>query len=234
MSRNCSTWSPTRPNSPTSLPILPSPPCLPAWMPLSATSPTRRRSTVAPRRINWCGPARLAELRRDRSTAEVGGPSPARRSSPAADVADHEALLALWRRQRLMIHRVTSQPAAVLRSALDLAGLQARGADVEPLPGSGDDRPYRLDVGVPATRGPAMRVRDRVAEARALAADIAGGSHGRLLECGSSVRTVEQDMPAQLWRRQPRQHTGWTSCDPNRVAIRRRRRSGRRSWRVLS
>jgi hypothetical protein len=37
---------------------------------------------------------------------------------------------------------------------------------------------HGLDVGVPATLGAAVRVRDRVAETRALAADVAVGSHG--------------------------------------------------------
>ena len=74
-------------------------------------------------------------------------------------------------------------PVSRERSARDLAGLEARGADVEPLrrrprPTSADP----LDVGVPATLGAAVRVRDVVTEARPLAADVAVGSHGYLLK----------------------------------------------------
>src|SRR5689334_11795578 len=60
----------------------------------------------------------------------------------------------------------------------DLAGLDARGADVELLRRLADDRAHGLDVRVPAARGTAVRVRDAVAEARALAADVTVGSHG--------------------------------------------------------
>src|SRR5690348_9687907 len=66
-------------------------------------------------------------------------------------------------------------------SALDLAGLEARGADIETLRGHTrvtDQSLDPLDVGVPATLGAAVRVRDVVTEARSLAADIAVGSHG--------------------------------------------------------
>src|SRR6476646_5376689 len=66
-------------------------------------------------------------------------------------------------------------------SALDLAGLDARGADVETLrghTGRAHQSLHALDVGVPAALGAAVRVRDVVTEARSLAADIAVGSHG--------------------------------------------------------
>src|SRR6476659_649905 len=66
-------------------------------------------------------------------------------------------------------------------SALDLAGLEARGADIETLRGHSrvaHQRLDALDVGVPATLGAAVRVRDVVTEARSLAADVAVGSHG--------------------------------------------------------
>ena len=73
-------------------------------------------------------------------------------------------------------------PGCVRRgSALDLAGLEAGGADVEPLRGHAgvaDEGPDALDVRVPAALGAAVRVRDVVPESRALAADVAGGSHG--------------------------------------------------------
>ena len=74
-----------------------------------------------------------------------------------------------------------------LGSALDLAGLEARGADVETLrghPGVAHLGPNALDVRVPATLGAAVRVRDGVSEGRSLAADVAVGSHGYLL-CSS-------------------------------------------------
>jgi hypothetical protein len=64
------------------------------------------------------------------------------------------------------------------RLADDLAGLDARSADSEPLRRPSDDGPHGLDVGVPASAGAAVRVRDLVAEARLLAADVANGSHG--------------------------------------------------------
>src|SRR3954447_23179210 len=70
-------------------------------------------------------------------------------------------------------------------SALDLAGLEARGADVETLRGHArvaHQRLDALDVGVPAALGAAVRERDAVTEARSLAADVAVGSHGVLLK----------------------------------------------------
>lgn len=65
-------------------------------------------------------------------------------------------------------------------SARDLAGLDARGADVEPLRRPTDHGTHALDVGIPATGRTAVRVRNVVAEARPLAADVAVGSHGSL------------------------------------------------------
>lgn len=65
----------------------------------------------------------------------------------------------------------------VCASARDLTGLDARGADVEPLRRPPNHSAHRLDVGVPATGGTAVRVGDAVAEARPLAADVAVGSH---------------------------------------------------------
>ena len=67
------------------------------------------------------------------------------------------------------------------RSALDLTCLEAGGADVETLRGHAslaDHRANALDVRVPTTLGAAVGVRDVVTEARSLAADVAGGSHG--------------------------------------------------------
>jgi len=79
--------------------------------------------------------------------------------------------------------RRVSDPAGVLVEregsglAGDPAGLEARGAHVEALGGAGHDRANPLDVRVPAPLGPAVRVRDAVPETRALAADVAVGSH---------------------------------------------------------
>jgi DAK2 domain fusion protein YloV len=64
----------------------------------------------------------------------------------------------------------------------DLPRFEAGGADIEPLRGAANDRTHRLDVGVPPPTGPPVRVRDSVAKARLLAADVAGGSHRKLLE----------------------------------------------------
>ena len=62
--------------------------------------------------------------------------------------------------------------------ARDLAGLDARGADVQPLRRAAHHGTHALDVRVPAAAGTAVRVGDVVAEARPLAADVAVGSHG--------------------------------------------------------
>src|SRR5690606_31897872 len=67
-----------------------------------------------------------------------------------------------------------------VRSAGDLAGLEAAGADVEALRGAVDGRPDALDVGVEATLRDLARPRTVVAEARLLGADVADGSHRAL------------------------------------------------------
>src|SRR4029077_19742512 len=59
-----------------------------------------------------------------------------------------------------------------------LAGLDAGRAHIHPARGLADHRAHALNVGVPAARGPAVRVRHIVAEARPFAAHIADGSHG--------------------------------------------------------
>ena len=67
-----------------------------------------------------------------------------------------------------------------LRSAGDLACLDAGGADVQPLAGTAADHSTNgLDVGIPAAAGAAVGVRYGHAEARTLAADIADSRHGR-------------------------------------------------------
>src|SRR5699024_8555832 len=60
----------------------------------------------------------------------------------------------------------------------DLAGLQAGGADVQPLRRPVGHGAHLLDVRVPAPLRPAVGVRDAVAEARGLAADVTRSSHG--------------------------------------------------------
>ena len=68
------------------------------------------------------------------------------------------------------------------RSAGDLAGLEAAGADVEPLGRAVDGRADALDVRVEATLRDLAGPRPVVAEARALGADVADGSHRELLD----------------------------------------------------
>src|SRR5581483_649898 len=68
-------------------------------------------------------------------------------------------------------------------AADDLAGLDARGAHVEPLRGAATGRhSHGLDVRVPAAVGPPVRVGHVVTEARPLATDVAHASHGYLLD----------------------------------------------------
>src|SRR6478672_8455284 len=60
----------------------------------------------------------------------------------------------------------------------DLAGLQARGANVDLAHGAGSDLcSDRLDVRVPTPMRPAMRVRDAHAETWTLATHVTHGSH---------------------------------------------------------
>jgi hypothetical protein len=62
----------------------------------------------------------------------------------------------------------------------DLAGLDARRADVQALAGAtADDGTNGLDVRIEAAAGAVVRVRHGHAEARTLAADIADSSHGK-------------------------------------------------------
>ena len=64
-----------------------------------------------------------------------------------------------------------------LLAAHNLAGADARGAHVHTLGCRTDQCTHRLDVRVEPTVGAAMRVRDVVAEARALATDVTYSSH---------------------------------------------------------
>lgn len=60
-----------------------------------------------------------------------------------------------------------------LDGAIDLAGLEASNADVHALRSAADDGAHALDVWVPAALVADMRMRDRVPETWALAADVA-------------------------------------------------------------
>src|SRR5690606_31154850 len=90
-------------------------------------------------------------------------------------------------------------------SARDLAGLDARGAGVHALRRPADHGTHTLDVRVPATGRTAVRVRDVVAEARPLAADVAVGSHGSLQRLQMHLRLIpacrDQDpgTPGSSW-----------------------------------
>ncbi len=90
----------------------------------------------------------------------------------------------------------------VALGAGDLAGLQARGADVQPLRGLADQRVDGLDVGVPTPAGAPVGVRDRHAEARSLVANVAHRGHsnsvGRsacLEGIGTRVVTQQSRLP---------------------------------------
>ncbi|MDH6219338.1 hypothetical protein M2283_006672 [Streptomyces pseudovenezuelae] len=88
------------------------------------------------------------------------------------------------------VRRTSSGYALNSASARDLAGLDARGAGVHALRRPTDHGTYALDVRVPATGRTAVRVRDVVAEARALAADVAVGSHGSLQRLQMHLRLI--------------------------------------------
>src|SRR5215471_14578723 len=85
---------------------------------------------------------------------------------------DRDGARGPWRNRRRRAARGAGRLAALPLAARvpvpgglagDLAGLDAGGADVEALRRSGDERANGLDVGVPATAGAAVRVRDVVA-----------------------------------------------------------------------
>jgi hypothetical protein len=59
----------------------------------------------------------------------------------------------------------------------DFAALDAVGADAEALAGTVDEGVDGLEIGIPATPGYVVRVRDVVAEARAFAANVANLCH---------------------------------------------------------
>src|SRR3569623_1655909 len=91
----------------------------------------------------------------------------------------------------------------------DLAGLDARGADLQLLGRAATGRgAHRLDVRVPAAVGPPVRVGHVVAAARSLATDVAHASHGVLLRFGFATRvplTLGPGNPTRLPDRRPAQ-----------------------------
>src|SRR5690606_32025376 len=114
-------------------------------------------------------------------------PSGRRATGPAAATPQGR-----WRARQRAARRTVERPSATRSppgragggsqcGALDLAGLEARGAHVEALRGPVHHRAHALDVRVPPTARPHVGVRDALAEAGVLAADVAGGSHGLLL-----------------------------------------------------
>src|SRR5690606_30205897 len=88
--------------------------------------------------------------------------------------------------------RLDAGASAVSESPLDLAGLEAAGADVELLLGAADHRADGLDVGVPTPLRAAVGVRDAVAEARRLGAHVTRRGHGCLL--GRSPPRARRDL----------------------------------------
>jgi hypothetical protein len=98
------------------------------------------------------------------------------RALTSSNTQDPQSCMINW---EVIMHFWGSWSALPWVLAGDLAGLEAGGAHVEALRGLADHRAHGLDVGVPAALGTPVRVRDAVTEARPLAADVAGGSHGQ-------------------------------------------------------
>jgi hypothetical protein len=73
--------------------------------------------------------------------------------------------------------KIAGSTSALRRSAGYFAGLDARGADVEPLGAAGHSRVYPLDVRVPAAVGLLLRPGHVVAESGPLAAYVTYRSH---------------------------------------------------------
>lgn len=80
--------------------------------------------------------------------------------------------------RNLLAHPSANLLGRELRGSNDLAGFNARGADVQALGGLANQGTNSLDIGIPATLGASVRVRNIVPEAWALSADIAVCSHG--------------------------------------------------------
>ncbi len=139
----------------------------------------RLRARARPGRADSGGGREGVRHRRDPGRIRAG-----RRHRPGRPrLADPPGPLSTAKSRSTEVDRLFGQPegcATTETSARDLAGLDARGADVEPLRRPTDHGTHALDVGVPATGRTAVRVRNAVAEARPLAANVAVGSHGSL------------------------------------------------------
>lgn len=79
-----------------------------------------------------------------------------------------------------MAHEYPPRADTSISGAGDLASLQASSTDVLTLGRATHQGADPLNIGVPAPLSTAVRVRNIVPEAWALAADIAGGSHDAL------------------------------------------------------
>src|SRR4051794_24057042 len=104
------------------------------------------------------------------------------KAPPATRTSDWSSEAANLQTQQGRMCRSTRALVSV-RSAGDLAGLEAAGAHVDALRRTVDGRPYALDVGVETALGDLARPRPVVTEAGLLRADVADGSHRALLGC---------------------------------------------------
>ena len=108
----------------------------------------------------------------------VGGPGGADASTGRAARAGSAGSTASGERPGLGVAQLAAVRRGRRRGLGDLAGPDARRADVQPLGGAVDQRPHPLDVGVPAPLGAPVGVADVHAERRPLAADVAHRCHG--------------------------------------------------------
>src|SRR4051794_34524476 len=91
----------------------------------------------------------------------------------------------------------------------DLAGLEAAGADVDPLRAAVDDRADPLDVRVPAALRAPVRVAHVHAERRVLPADLAHCCHDHYLKTWGPARTTgSRDRERLLGDERPGQPVG--------------------------
>lgn len=165
------------PGTTTDTPTAPAAP----WPPPSP--PGSRWGGTCPRR---CGTRRRTSPARSRPasrSAAASAPSTTAGGPARPPIRLPDQPLSTAKSRSTEVDRLFGQPegcATTGTSARDLAGLDARGADVEPLRRPTDHGTHALDVGIPATGRTAVRVRNAVAEARPLAANVAVGSHGSL------------------------------------------------------
>ena len=87
--------------------------------------------------------------------------------------------------------RIASRPTAYRSGFGDFAGLDAARAHAQPLGRAVDHRLHRLQIHVPGTARHVVRVRDVVAEARPLAADIACLSHDEIPSSSTNLQYIE-------------------------------------------